>query len=59
MAEPFRGELGSISWLLMAAQLIMFAASMWIAIRVFAAADALQARHQGLPHAAPDYLRSD
>lgn len=51
IAELFRGELGWISWLLMAAQLIMFAASVWMAIRFFAATDVLEALHWGLPAA--------
>lgn len=51
IAELFRGELGWISWLLMAAQLLMFAASVWMAIRFFAATDVLDALHWGLPAA--------
>lgn len=47
----FGGPIGWISWLLMAAQLIMFAASIWMAIRFFNAADTLEALHWGLPSA--------
>lgn len=51
IAELFRGELGWVSWLLMAAQLILFAGSLYAACRFFQATDVLEALRWGLPSA--------
>ncbi len=47
----FGGPIGWISWLLMAAQLIMFIAAMWMAVRFFGATDTLEALRWGIPSA--------
>lgn len=47
----FGGEIGWVSWLLMAAQLLMFSASAYAAIRFFGATETLEAIQWGLPAA--------
>ncbi|MXP47625.1 hypothetical protein GRI43_09560 [Altererythrobacter luteolus] len=47
----FGGEIGWVSWLLMLFQILMFAASVYAAIRFFNAADTLEALRWGLPSA--------
>lgn len=47
----FGGKIGWVTWLLMAAQTMMFIASVYAAVQFFAATEALEALRWGLPAA--------
>lgn len=47
----FGGKLGWVTWLMMAAQILMFAAAIYLAVRFFNAQDTLEALKWGLPSA--------
>jgi hypothetical protein len=45
----FSGKLGWVTWLVMAAQVLMFATAVYLAVRFFNAQDTLEALKWGLP----------
>ncbi len=47
----FGGKLGWVTWLMMTAQILMFAAAVYLAVRFFQAEDPLEALKWGLPSA--------
>lgn len=47
----FGGKLGWVTWLMMATQILMFAAAVYLAVRFFNAQDTLEALKWGLPSA--------
>lgn len=47
----FGGKLGWVTWLMMTAQIFMFAAAVYLAVRFFNAQDTLEALKWGLPSA--------
>ncbi len=47
----FGGQLGWVTWLLMAVQTVLFVVSIWMAVEFFHADDALTALRWGLPSA--------
>lgn len=50
-ANQFRGKLGWVTWVIMAMQIVLVAASLWMGLKFFAATDALTALKWGLPAA--------
>lgn len=47
----FGGKLGWVTWIMMVAQILMFAAAIYLAVRFFNAQDTLEALKWGLPSA--------
>ncbi|WP_379547860.1 DUF6768 family protein [Qipengyuania sp. DSG2-2] len=47
----FGGKLGWVTWLMMTAQILMFAAAVYLAVRFFQAEEPLEALKWGLPSA--------